>query len=68
MVAGIAAMEAYPAAEVARINALGDRLRAGFNAAIARSGIAGQATGYGSFVGVHFVGGSGALLPRRRGR
>lgn len=57
MVAGIAAMEHYPAAEVARINALGDRLRAGFDNAIARAGIPGRTTGYGSFASVHFVDG-----------
>lgn len=57
MVAGIAAMEHYGAGEVARINALGDRLRAALAAAIADAGVAGQTTGYGSFVGVHFVDG-----------
>lgn len=57
MVAGIAAMEHYPADEVARINRLGDRLRDGFTAAIAASGLPGVATGYGSFVGVHFTDG-----------
>jgi glutamate-1-semialdehyde 2,1-aminomutase len=55
MVAGTVAMEHYPAAEVARINALGDRLRDGFNAAFRRSAVTGVATGYGSFVGVHFA-------------
>ena len=55
MVAGAAAMEHYPASEVARINALGDRLRTGFNSALVRAGAAGVATGYGSFVGVHFA-------------
>jgi glutamate-1-semialdehyde 2,1-aminomutase len=57
MVAGIAAMEHYPAVEVARINALGDRLRDGFNAALREAGLPGVATGYGSFVGVHFADG-----------
>jgi len=55
MVAGVAAMEAYPAGEVARINALGDRLRGGLNAVLAATGVGGVATGYGSFVGVHFT-------------
>jgi glutamate-1-semialdehyde 2,1-aminomutase len=55
MIAGAVAMEHYPAAEVARINALGDRLRAGFNSALVRAGVTGVATGYGSFVGVHFA-------------
>ena len=56
MVAGIAAMDAYPPAEVDRINALGDRLRDGIDAALAEAGVGGVATGFGSFVGVHFVG------------
>jgi glutamate-1-semialdehyde 2,1-aminomutase len=55
MVAGVAAMEHYPAAEVARINALGDRLRAGLAAALADTGLPGTVTGYGSFVGLHLV-------------
>lgn len=55
MVAGIAAMEHYPAEEVARINRLGDRLRDGFTAAFRSSGLGGVATGYGSFAGVHFT-------------
>lgn len=58
MVAGIAAMEHFPASEVARINRLGDRLRDGFNRAIDASGIPGVATGYGSFTGVHFTPGA----------
>jgi glutamate-1-semialdehyde 2,1-aminomutase len=53
MVAGVAAMEAYPAAEVQRINALGDRLRVGFEQALARHGVVAAVTGFGSFVGVH---------------
>lgn len=53
MVAGVAAMEAYPASEVARINRLGDRLRRGLAAALADAGVPGLATGYGSFVAVH---------------
>jgi len=57
MVAGATAMEHFPAAEVARINGLGDRLRAGFNAAIAKSEVPGITIGYGSFAGVHFTDG-----------
>ena len=53
MVAGVAAMEAYPASEVARINALGDRLRDGLATALAEIGVAGTVTGFGSFVGLH---------------
>jgi glutamate-1-semialdehyde 2,1-aminomutase len=54
MVAGIAAMDLYTPSEVARINGLGDRLRAGFQGALDDAGMVGVATGYGSFVGVHF--------------
>jgi glutamate-1-semialdehyde 2,1-aminomutase len=53
MVAGVAAMEAYPASEVRRINALGDRLRGGLAAALVEAGVAGTVTGFGSFVGLH---------------
>jgi glutamate-1-semialdehyde 2,1-aminomutase len=53
MVAGVAAMEAYTASEVARINALGDRLRQGLRGVLDNAAIAGAVTGYGSFVGVH---------------
>jgi len=56
MVAGVAAMEAYPAAEVHRINRLGDRLREGLTEALAEAGVAGTATGFGSFVGLHLGG------------
>ncbi|HEU5430340.1 MAG TPA: aspartate aminotransferase family protein [Thermomicrobiales bacterium] len=53
MVAGVAAMEAYPAAEVHRINALGDRLRTGLERALAAHGVVAAVIGFGSFVGVH---------------
>ena len=53
MVAGVAAMELYTPAEVARINALGDRLRVGLGEALAESGAPAAVTGYGSFAGVH---------------
>ena len=53
MVAGVAAMEAYPAAEVDRINALGERLRDGLRAALEDEGVPAAVTGYGSFAGVH---------------
>jgi glutamate-1-semialdehyde 2,1-aminomutase len=53
MVAGVAAMEAYPAAEVDRINALGERLRDGLRAALEEAGVPAAVTGYGSFAGVH---------------
>ncbi len=53
MAAGVATMETYTAPEMERINQLGNRLRDGFNALLARRNITGVATGYGSFVGVH---------------
>jgi glutamate-1-semialdehyde 2,1-aminomutase len=56
-VAGIAAMELFAQAEVARINALGDRLRAGISGLLAERGLPGVTTGYGSMVGVHLVDG-----------
>ena len=55
MIAGIAAMEHYPSAEVARINALGDRLRGGLNHLFLERGVPGEATGYGSFVNAHLT-------------
>ena len=53
MAAGVAAMEAYTAAEVARINALGARLRGGLRSVLADADVRGTVTGYGSFAGVH---------------
>lgn len=54
-VAGIAAMDLYPKNEVARLNALGDRLREGFVSEFAERGLPATITGYGSMVGVHLV-------------
>jgi len=48
MVAGAATLDALDGAAYANLNALGERLRAGFNAAFAATGIRGQATGSGS--------------------
>lgn len=53
MVAGVAAMEAYPAEEVHRINALGDRLRTGLANILDEHRVVGSVTGFGSFVGLH---------------
>ncbi len=53
-VAGAAAMEHYGASEVDRINQLGDLLREGMRAELARRGVSGGVTGYGSFGAVHF--------------
>jgi glutamate-1-semialdehyde 2,1-aminomutase len=53
MVAGVAALEAYPPAEVSRINALGERLREGLRAALRDADVPAAVTGYGSFAGLH---------------
>ena len=53
MTAGVATMEAYTAAEVARINALGERLRVGLREVLSDEGVTATVTGYGSFVGLH---------------
>jgi glutamate-1-semialdehyde 2,1-aminomutase len=55
MVAGIAALEHFPADEVARINRLGERLREGFRVATKSAGIEADVTGYGSMAGLHFA-------------
>jgi glutamate-1-semialdehyde 2,1-aminomutase len=55
MAAGLAAMQAYDAAECERINVLGDRLRGGFNQALSQAGIRGQASGSGSLTNLHFT-------------
>ncbi len=57
MAAGLAAMRAYTDVEVARLNALGDRLRNGFNEAFLQAGIRAQAIGQGSLVNVLFTDG-----------
>ena len=51
MAAGAAGLRVYDESQVARLNALGDRLRAGIDAI--GNGIC--ATGYGSLVGIHFA-------------
>ena len=50
-------MELYTPEEHDRINALGDRLREGINALGAELGLAIQATGTGSLLNVHLLGG-----------
>jgi len=57
MAAGLAALNSYDAAEVARVNELGDRLRRGFGSILASSGIQGQATGFGSLAAIQWRGG-----------
>ena len=53
MAAGLAAMGDLREDDIARINALGDRLREGANQAFASAGVRGRATGLGSIVGLH---------------
>jgi glutamate-1-semialdehyde 2,1-aminomutase len=55
MVAGLAAMEALGQEGLGRIDALGDRLRQGGNAAFARAGVRGQVTGMGSLAHLHLT-------------
>jgi len=55
MAAGFAAMDALTPDATQRLNALGERLRAGIGAAFARHGIRGQATGLGSLANIHFT-------------
>ncbi|HKA14082.1 MAG TPA: aspartate aminotransferase family protein [Myxococcota bacterium] len=55
MAAGHAAMSALDASAIDRLNALGNRLRAGIGAAFARRGLRGQATGLGSLANIHLT-------------
>jgi glutamate-1-semialdehyde 2,1-aminomutase len=55
MAAGAAGLGIYTQAEVARLNALGDRLRDRLNAFAAANDVELTATGYGSLVGLHFA-------------
>ena len=55
MAAGLATMRDLTREDVARINALGDRLRAGLCDAFKRAGVRGQATGQGSLLQWHMV-------------
>lgn len=55
MAAGLAAMRALTAAEIARINRLGERLRAGFDEAFLQAGLRAQAIGQGSVANILFT-------------
>jgi glutamate-1-semialdehyde 2,1-aminomutase len=56
MAAGAAGLtQVYTAAEVARLNGLGDRLRDRLNSFAAEHDLEFCATGYGSMVGLHFT-------------
>jgi glutamate-1-semialdehyde 2,1-aminomutase len=53
--AGIASLGLLTESAVARVNALGDRLRAGLRDLLSAAGVPAQVTGIGSLVGVHFT-------------
>ena len=55
MAAGAATLRHFGPAEIAHIDALGDRLRAGFLAAFTDQGIHGRVTGAGSLLYVHWT-------------
>jgi glutamate-1-semialdehyde 2,1-aminomutase len=55
MAAGTAGLAVYTDSEVARLNALGDRLRDRLNGFAEANDLAFCATGYGSLVGLHFT-------------
>jgi glutamate-1-semialdehyde 2,1-aminomutase len=55
MAAGLAAMPRFTPEECSRLNALGDRLRDGFNRAFEKTGVRGQAVGAGSLLNVHLT-------------
>jgi glutamate-1-semialdehyde 2,1-aminomutase len=55
MSAGLAAMRVYAQADADRINALGERLREGFNQTFAQAGLAAQMIGSGSLSNIHFT-------------
>jgi glutamate-1-semialdehyde 2,1-aminomutase len=54
MAAGIASLHKLSQSEIDRINALGDRLAAGFDDAFSEAGIAGKTTNVGSLIQVHW--------------
>ena len=56
MAAGAAALQAFAREDISRLNGLGDRLREGLRAVVARGRQPAQITGIGSLVGVHFAG------------
>jgi glutamate-1-semialdehyde 2,1-aminomutase len=57
MAAGAAGLSVYTAAEMERLNRLGDRFRDRLNTFAAENDVEFVATGYGSMVGLHFTGG-----------
>jgi glutamate-1-semialdehyde 2,1-aminomutase len=57
LAAGLASMELLSRDAVARLNATGDRLRAGLTGVFAEAGIPASLTGLGSLFGIHLTGG-----------
>ena len=55
MVAGLVTLKHLTKAECDRLNALGERLKAGFQGVMDSMGLAGQVTGVGSILNVHFT-------------
>ncbi|MGU7771662.1 aspartate aminotransferase family protein [Burkholderia sp. MR1-5-21] len=55
MLAGAAALKLLDDASFARLDAIGDRVRAGINQAFAKHGVQGKAVGGGSLLKVHFT-------------
>ena len=55
MAAGLPSLKLLTSGEIDRINALGDRLRDGFQAAFTATGLPGRATGHGSLVQTHLA-------------
>lgn len=55
MAAGIAALDLLSPPEIARINALGDRLRAALQASLDGANVPARVTGLGSLVGIHLT-------------
>ena len=53
---GLAVLALLTRSEIARINVLGDRFRAGLRAACATAGVKAQVTGAGSLATIHFTG------------
>jgi glutamate-1-semialdehyde 2,1-aminomutase len=55
MRAGIAAMQLLDAAAFARLDAMGEAVRSGINAAFKRNGVPGGTVGLGSLLKIHFA-------------
>ncbi len=54
LAAGLTALELYDRSEVERLNDLGERLREGFETALAETGLVGCVAGYGSLLTLHW--------------